>query len=90
MFAFVSHRPVCFLGLMLLLTSGSILAQGLVSDKEAMEGAFPERPYSPPAGRNFPMKVLWGDPEFYGTKAKSEIPMTTQERAYTSPIWYTP
>jgi len=61
MFASVIHRTVCFLGLMLLLTSGSILAQGLVSDKEAMEGAFPERPYSPPAGRDFPMKVLWGD-----------------------------
>jgi len=61
MFVSVIHRMVCFLGLMFLLTSGSILAQGLVSDKEAMEGAFPERPYSPPAGRDFPMKVLWGD-----------------------------
>ena len=26
----------------------------------------------------------------YGIKMKSEIPMTTRERAYTSPIWYTP
>ena len=55
------NRLFCVLGLILLLASGSLTAQGLVSDKEAMEGAFPARPYSPPAGRGFPMKVLWGD-----------------------------
>jgi hypothetical protein len=26
----------------------------------------------------------------YGVTMPPEVPMTTQERAYTSPIWYTP
>ena len=30
------------------------------------------------------------DAKVFGTEMPAEVPMTTQDRAYTSPIWYTP
>jgi hypothetical protein len=30
------------------------------------------------------------DAKKFGVKMPTEVPMTTTERAYTSPIWYTP
>jgi hypothetical protein len=30
------------------------------------------------------------DAKRFGIKMPNEVEMTTQERAYTSPIWYTP
>jgi hypothetical protein len=30
------------------------------------------------------------DAKYFGVKVPKEVPMTTTERAYTSPIWYTP
>jgi hypothetical protein len=30
------------------------------------------------------------DAKYFGVTMPKEVPMTTTERAYTSPIWYTP
>ncbi|MCK4773472.1 MAG: DUF3604 domain-containing protein, partial [Candidatus Krumholzibacteria bacterium] len=30
------------------------------------------------------------DAAYFGVEVPKEVPMTTTERAYTSPIWYTP
>jgi hypothetical protein len=43
------------------MATGLTMANEPVPDEEGLKTAFPERPYSPPAGRNFPSRVLWGD-----------------------------
>lgn len=44
---------------------GAANAQGLGTahpiKQEAADAAFPQRGYSPYAGRNFPTRVFWGD-----------------------------
>ena len=30
------------------------------------------------------------DAKYFGVKPSAKVRMTTQERTYTSPIWYTP
>jgi hypothetical protein len=34
--------------------------------------------------------TLAEEQKYIGLQLPPEVPMTTQERAYTSPIWYTP
>jgi len=38
-------------------------------DKESAEKAFPKRPYSPYAGRNFPTRPFFGDTHLHTTSA---------------------
>jgi hypothetical protein len=50
-----------------------------------------EKTYSPYAGRNFPTNAYFGDTHVHtGMSMDEKVPMVTVERAYTSPIWYTP
>ena len=57
--------------------------------------------FSPYAARTFATHPLWGDTHqhtgnsfdagaFGATLTPEGAPVSTQERAYTSPIWYTP
>ena len=40
------------------------------------------------------MQAYWTDPDFdakfFGVKRPDDVPASIQERAYTSPIWYSP
>ncbi len=61
-----TRLPPVALACCLLLVLGSSGAQPASQDIAPTESAlssgnFPKRPYSPPAGRNFPTRVLWGD-----------------------------
>ena len=56
-----NKRVFCLVCLFILSFSVTLYAQDPMPDKEGLKSAFPARPYSPPARRNFPMKVLWGD-----------------------------
>jgi hypothetical protein len=36
------------------------------------------------------LRSAWDEAQRFGVTMPPEVPMITQERAYTSPIWYTP
>jgi hypothetical protein len=57
---------------------------GAPDEKQAARGHSSKPVYSPYAGRGFTTRP------FFGVKPLEDTTMTLQERAYTSPIWYTP
>ena len=57
-------------------------AQDMLPARDQYEG--PKREYSPYADDHFPTNV------FFGVTMPEGTVMQLQERAYTSPIWYTP
>ena len=75
------------------------LAQDIMPAEDAFEA--PKREYSPFVDDHFPIRPLFGDTHLhtswsaydavrYNTEMRDDVLMTTTERAYTSPIWYTP
>ncbi|MGH7493966.1 MAG: DUF3604 domain-containing protein [bacterium] len=54
-------RKAILTSLALLSLALPVLAQEAAPTKEGLQSAFPQRPYSPYAGREFPTRPYWGD-----------------------------
>ncbi len=67
---------------LLVMLSGSALAQVWTLEKDQLVEQ--PKPYSPYVDQHFPQRV------FFGVDMGEDTKMTIQDRAYTSPIWYTP
>lgn len=76
----------------------SAASQEYLPDKAGVVSAVDTKPFSPYT-LDFPAMILWGDThphtavheaKRFGIGISPDAPITTQERAYTSPISYTP
>ena len=68
------------------LSAGSAIAQEWTPQREQRLESKPQ--YSPYVDSHYPQRVYWG--KRFGIEMAEEVRMTIQDRAYTSPIWYTP
>ncbi len=71
-----------FTAALLVVPGGPALGQEFTLDRDQLIEQ-PE-PYSPYVDQHFPQRV------FFGVDMGEDTKMTIQDRAYTSPIWYTP